>query len=50
MNKKPFWEESCKGTGPANTFGGGNPSQEFYDLVKVLPRGGDSLVDWGVNR
>jgi len=38
MNKKPFWEDAYKQDGPADTFSGGRPSQEFLDLVNKLPR------------
>lgn len=38
MNKKPFWEESYKKQGPADTFVDDKPSPEFYDLIKLLPR------------
>lgn len=38
MNKKPFWEDAYKAQGPGDTFAGGKPSQEFYELITRLPR------------
>ena len=43
MNKRPFWEESYKRTGSPDTFGGGKPSAELYDLVNRLPQGAKVL-------
>lgn len=38
MEKKPFWEDNYERIGPADTFGSGKPSIEFYNLVSKLPR------------
>ena len=46
MEKRPFWEESYKRTGSADTFGGGKPSAELYRLVNRLPRGA-KVIDLG---
>ncbi len=43
MDKRPFWEESYKRTGSADTFAGGKPSTELYDLVDRLPHGAKVL-------
>lgn len=36
MNKKPFWEESYRKEGLSDTFASGEPSAEFYDLIKDM--------------
>lgn len=36
MKKRPFWEESYKRTVSPDTFGGGKPSAELYDIVNRL--------------
>lgn len=43
MNKRPFWEESYRKTGSPDTFGGGKPSTELYDIVNRLPQGAKVL-------
>lgn len=46
MNKKPFWEDGYKKIGSADTFCGGKPSAEFYDLIKELPHN-SKVLDLG---
>lgn len=43
MPKQPFWEESYRRPGPANTFGGGKPSQDVVDVADRLPSGARAL-------
>lgn len=43
MDKRPFWEESYKRTGSADTFAGGKPSSELHGLVNRLPQGAKVL-------
>jgi len=38
MSKKPFWEKSYKNKNLIDTYLCGQPSSEFYDLIKLLPR------------
>ncbi len=51
MNKIPFWKESYKRTGSPDTFGGGQPNAELYNIVKRLPHGAKVLdLGWGEGR
>lgn len=43
MDKRPFWEESYKRIGSADTFGDGRPSTELHDLVNRLPPGAKAI-------
>ena len=43
MAMEPFWEDSYRRPGAADTFGGGKPSRDVVDLADKLPPGGRVL-------